>query len=545
MKRAKGARALLKILLVLALAVPGAFSPSPCYQQEALAASPIESIIAGLVPNDPPGVPNPNALIGDREILQALDFWIKQRSVPGAGQAISDMEILRMLDAWIKQREVAPPPKRPEIISVELPSEIPSDNSPISGRVNFRDPDGDVNWIEFKDTSGGFVTGAWDPGVFGITRGTIAFDQRCSTPRIFTVQVTLRDRAGNESDPAYFSFTCVKPSSPPEILSIDFPTEIPSDGSRINGTVRFRDPDGDISWVWFEALSGRFTSFSFDPSVSRQTSGSFGFSIWCNEVQTVTLMVVLRDQAGNESAPFKFTFRCVKPVSPPVITRIDFPREIFANSQPVEGRVYFTSPDSDVNRVTLEVLRGTFGPLDFNPSRYLIQGTPRSGVFSWISICHSPEQATFRFTLYNEAGLASAPVEISFTCRPVYDEICGNGIDDDGDGYIDEGCSTISILLEDTGAEKDDVFRLFIDGVEIPPDTPVGGRRYYSIDDLSRGRHTVEVFVVRDIVHPGTFTLTLSGGAVFEGGGTQHDCQKSSRGCPGLGESRIFTIIVP
>lgn len=440
-----------------------------------------------------------------------------------------------------------PKPKaRPEIISIDLPREIPSDNSPRTGRINFRDPDGDINWIEFKDASGGFVTGAWDPGVFGITSGTIAFDQRCNTPQTFTIRVTLRDRAGNESDPAYFSFTCVKPSSPPEIVAVNFPAEIPSDGSRVNGTVRFKDPDGDISWVEFAPLSGNFIPFNFDPQVSGQTSGSIGFTIWCNEVQTVTLRVTLRDRAGNESAPFRFTFRCVAPVGPPVITRIDFPREIFANSQPVEGRVYFTSLNSNVNRAKFEVLTGTWNPIDFNPAQTLVSGTLQGGIFTFTVKCNSPENGRFRVTLYNEAGLASRSEEFTFICRPVYtDEICGNGIDDDGDGYIDEGCSTVSILLEDTGPIKDDVFRLFIDGVEIPPDTPVGGRRYYSIDGLYPGRHTVEVFVIRDIDPPGTFTLTLLGGAYFEGGGTQHDCMKSSRGCPGRGESRIFTIVMP
>jgi hypothetical protein len=102
MKRAKRARASLKILLVLALTVPGTFSPSPSYQQEVFAASPIESIIAGLVPNDPPGVSNPDSYIGDQEILQALDFWIRGRPVPGAGP-ISDQDILRLLDLWIRQ----------------------------------------------------------------------------------------------------------------------------------------------------------------------------------------------------------------------------------------------------------------------------------------------------------------------------------------------------------------------------------------------------------------------------------------------------------
>jgi PKD repeat protein len=336
------------------------------------------------------------------------------------------------------------------------------------------------------------------------------------------------------------------PKARPEIISIEFPSEISADGNEYNGTVRFRDQDGDVAWIQFDVVLGNWKPNGWDPQVFGLTNGTIGFTNRCYVPETVRLKVTLRDRAGNESAPFNFTFRCVNPVGPPVITRIDFPREIFANSQPVEGRVYFTSPNSNVNRAKFEVLVGTWNSLDFNPAQSLVSGTLQGGIFTFTVQCNSPEDGRFRVTLYNEAGLASRSEEFSFTCSPIYrNEICGNGIDDDGDGYIDEGCSTISILLEDTGNVKDDVFRLFIDGVEIPPDTPVGGRRYYSIDGLSRGRHTVEVFVVRDTDPPGTFTLTLSGGAVFEDGGTQHDCTRSSLDCPKRGESRTFTIIVP
>lgn len=437
-----------------------------------------------------------------------------------------------------------PPKARPEIISVDFPSEIPAD-TPVSGRVNFRDRDGDINWIEFRDTASGSITGAWDPGVLGNTSGSIGFDHRCNTPQTFTIRVILRDQAGNESDPAYFTFECVKRSSPPEILSIDFPAEIPNNGSRINGTVRFRDPDGDINWVRFETLSGNFTPFSFDPEVSGQTSGSFGFLIWCNETQTVTVRVILQDQAGNESAPFDFTFRCVPPVGPPVITRIDFPGEIFANSQPVEGRVYFTSLGSNVNRAKFEVLSGTWNPLDFNPAPYLVSGTLQQGVFTFAVRCNSPEVGRFRVTLYNEAGLASYPEEFSFLCRPIQDEICGNGIDDDGDGYIDEGCPfKISMLLQDSGDSDDDIFRLYVDGEAILPETPRGKHRYYDLGMLSSGYHTVEVYVVDDINPPGTFKLTLYGGAVFRDGSTAYDCTVYDT-CPNEGESLMFIIIVP
>lgn len=377
------------------------------------------------------------AVVNTARIVWIDGYYDESRRIDLGGHGTLSSSVTAYL------RNPPKPKARPEIISIDLPREIPADNTPVSGRVNFRDRDGDINWIEFRDTASGSITGAWDPDVFGSTSGSIGFDQRCNTPQTFIIRVILRDQAGNESDPAYF------------------------------------------------------------------------------------------------------TFECVPPVKPPVITRIDFPGEIFANSQPVEGRVYFTSLGSDVNRAKFEVLSGTWNPLDFNPARYLVSGTLQQGVFTFTVQCNSPEVGRFRVTLYNEAGLASSPEEFSFLCRPIQDEICGNGIDDDGDGYIDEGCPfKISMLLQDSGNSDDDIFRLYVDGEAILPETPRGKHRYYDLGMLSSGYHTVEVYVVDDINPPGTFKLTLYGGAVFRDGSTAYDCTVYDT-CPNEGESLMFTIIVP
>jgi len=102
---------------------------------------------------------------------------------------------------------------------------------------------------------------------------------------------------------------------PPTIRAIDFPSEVPTDGSNVHGTVQFRDPDGDVNWVTFDIVSAlKFTPFAFDPLGSLiegdATDGTIGFHIWCSTVQDVTMRVTLFDAAGQSSAPVDFSFSC-------------------------------------------------------------------------------------------------------------------------------------------------------------------------------------------------------------------------------------------
>lgn len=102
---------------------------------------------------------------------------------------------------------------------------------------------------------------------------------------------------------------------PPVIISVDFPAEMPTDGSSVDGSVWFQDPDGDVNWVTFDTISsGGFAPFAFNPLDSLfegdTTEGTFGFYMWCSAAQDVTLRVTLFDAAGNSSDPVDFSFSC-------------------------------------------------------------------------------------------------------------------------------------------------------------------------------------------------------------------------------------------
>ena len=94
----------------------------------------------------------------------------------------------------------------------------------------------------------------------------------------------------------------------PQISGIDFPSRISANGERTYGWGSFRDPDGDIRWVTFEAIGGFFSDFDFDPDVGVQTEGRFRFYVYTYLRQSVRLRGTLYDRDGNASTPYDFTF---------------------------------------------------------------------------------------------------------------------------------------------------------------------------------------------------------------------------------------------
>jgi hypothetical protein len=98
-------------------------------------------------------------------------------------------------------------------------------------------------------------------------------------------------------------------SRAPRVTLIEFPNTILADGEKNQGYVSFFDPNSDIASVRFDVVNAvRFNSFSFDPHVAGNTSGSFSFRIWSTIRQNVTLKVTLIDRLGNNSTPYYFSF---------------------------------------------------------------------------------------------------------------------------------------------------------------------------------------------------------------------------------------------
>jgi hypothetical protein len=100
-------------------------------------------------------------------------------------------------------------------------------------------------------------------------------------------------------------------NTPPEIVSIDFPSVIDPFGGPVEGSISFEDQEGDIVKVSFDQVEGNFTPVSFDPGVFGRASGSFSFFFDCQgNTGSYTISVTLEDAQGNDSQPALLQTTC-------------------------------------------------------------------------------------------------------------------------------------------------------------------------------------------------------------------------------------------
>lgn len=105
-----------------------------------------------------------------------------------------------------------PPPTdhTPVITGISCPSEIQVGQR-VTCSLGFSDSRGDIVEARFVKVAGSPGSTAFDPGTFGQTSGSFSFNIECSSPTPQqTMEVTLRDQAGNQSEPKSFSYTCVQ-----------------------------------------------------------------------------------------------------------------------------------------------------------------------------------------------------------------------------------------------------------------------------------------------------------------------------------------------
>lgn len=158
-------------------------------------------------------------------------------------------------------------------------------------------------------------------GFVGIFAGT--GDNDTATVAFSKFVILTPDKAKAEWGSA--SSSTSPSSSQPQIVSLEFPGEIPANGVKHDGLVRFRDDGDDIARISFEPNfaqppSSTYEPFGFEftnPAVrwvegsANSTSGAFKFSLHCfGETIKVTYTATLYDKAGNRSAPYPFSFLC-------------------------------------------------------------------------------------------------------------------------------------------------------------------------------------------------------------------------------------------
>lgn len=101
-------------------------------------------------------------------------------------------------------------------------------------------------------------------------------------------------------------------------------------------------------------------------------------------------------------------------------------------------------------------------------------------------------------------------------------EICGDGVDNNANGLIDEGCasqtnSNVVIYLFDSGRVKDDIFNLSVAGRTLGQN-PKGGRTEFGVT-LNPGSYTATLLVIEDGDASGsccgTFVVTITQGSTI------------------------------
>lgn len=100
-------------------------------------------------------------------------------------------------------------------------------------------------------------------------------------------------------------------------------------------------------------------------------------------------------------------------------------------------------------------------------------------------------------------------------------EICGNGIDDDGDGLADESCVSAQVTIADDGADPaDDRFSLLVDG-RLVGENQLGSTAALELSGLTVGEHTLRSYftATSDPTPPqqGTARVALSSNIIWSG----------------------------
>ena len=101
-----------------------------------------------------------------------------------------------------------------------------------------------------------------------------------------------------------------------------------------------------------------------------------------------------------------------------------------------------------------------------------------------------------------------------------YREICGDGIDNNGNGRIDEDCAASGntiIIVWDSGTLADDSFMLSVTGYGSLGSTPAGGERSYTLD-LPPGSYTATLTCLLAPDDAGTYSISFGGSAMGTGG---------------------------
>ena len=227
---------------------------------------------------------------------------------------------------------------------------------------------------------------------------------------------------GNEVATVYY---------PPEIVSVSGPSSIPADGQSYEFTITFRDQDGDIRTINVNANNWSDISLNVPQQIASGdlTYGTIQFRYKCpvgTNSFSDTLNIYASDANGKASASYSFPLACEGQSAPPpqityppIITSVDGPSTITADSGRQYFRVSFTDADGDADRLVVKSDQGRWGTIDFGSPLPLDSGNSGNGVVSFYYTCSSSSSFsdTLRITIYDAAGNASNAYPFDLGCK--------------------------------------------------------------------------------------------------------------------------------
>ena len=102
--------------------------------------------------------------------------------------------------------------------------------------------------------------------------------------------------------------------------------------------------------------------------------------------------------------------------SPPIITRVDFPKSIPASGIKFAGWTSFTDPDGDVVLQRMEVVSALSMKGFEEDPRQVLFGSPTDGRYDFYIWCFRKQEVVMRVTLIDAVGNQSNSMEFSFEC---------------------------------------------------------------------------------------------------------------------------------
>ena len=159
-----------------------------------------------------------------------------------------------------------------------------------------------------------------------------------------------------------------------------------------------------MSTSWSKEVTEAARLHNYKTSTARQaTANSFAVTKTVKQAATETQQLYLSQTAA---AP-----------KPPVITGINFPKEIPGNKSTMIGLLSFTDLDGDISYVQYEVVKAQHFAEGTDNSLKLDSGNTRDGVIKIYIWCEGQQVVTLLATLYDFAGNRSNSMSFTFTCK--------------------------------------------------------------------------------------------------------------------------------